>query len=140
MPDFNEKADAYYAARQAYDQAKSLSDQAHAHWRRAERELVDFMLENGLKKVSRDDGTTPMLVRGVSISVTKGKFDAIREWLRDEVGDDKDFVEETVSKPRVLDHVKTLIEEKQWDESDFPECLSVNTRPTLRVDGWSKRA
>lgn len=137
--DFNDKADAYYQARDEYDRAKEVSDSAHRKWRASERELVDFMLENDIKKVTRADGTTPMLVRGINISVTKGKFDEIRDYFKGAIGDDKDFIETVVSKPVVLEWVKRHIEEDGWDETDFPSCLSVNTRPTLRVDGWGKR-
>jgi len=135
----NTKTDAYYEARAEYEAAKELSDAAHKKWRRAEAELVDFMLEQGIKKFSRDDGTTPLLARSCTISCTKGNFDDIREWLRQDIGDDADFVTEVVDKSALLELVKKRIEEDMWDESDFPEFLKVNTRPTLRVDGWAKR-
>lgn len=138
MPDINDKIDAYYAAREEYEQAKELSTAAAKKWRRMESELVDLMLDQGIKKISRDDGTTPLLARSCSISCTKANYDDIRAHLCETLGDDKDFVEQVVSKSAVLDWVKQQVEEGS-EEADFPDFLKVNLRPTLRVDGWKSR-
>lgn len=135
----NAKIDAYYEARAEYDRAKNLSDAADRLRRDRERELVDYMLEHQITKVSRADGTTPLLVRGVSISVTQENYDAIREWLRDTVGDDSDYIVTIPHKPTILEMVKKRIEQGD-DPSDFPLFLKCDSRPTLRVDGWKGRS
>lgn len=134
----NQKIEAYYEARAAYDVAKKISDDADALRRVKERELVDYMIENQIKKVSLADGTTPMLVKAVSISVTQENYDSIREWLRNTVGDDADFLVTIPHKPTILEMVKKKIEDGD-DPTDFPDFLKCDTRPTLRVDGWKSR-
>lgn len=134
----NDRITAYYQARASYDKAKAASDAADGLRREKERELVDYMIEHQLKKVSLTDGTTPMLVNAVSISVTQENYDAIRTWLKDSVGDDADFIVTIPHKPAILAHVKKRLEDGD-DPSDMPEFLKCDTRPTLRVDGWKGR-
>jgi hypothetical protein len=134
----NDKIAAYYEARSAYDEAKKISDDLDKIRRTRESELVSFMIENQIKNVKLDDGTTPTLVNSVSISVTKDNFDAIREWLLDTIGDDADYVEEVVSKPAVLELVKKKLEGGS-DPTEMPAFLKCDTRPTLRVSGWKGR-
>jgi len=134
----NNLTDIYFAARDQYELAKKRSDLMHEEWRATERNLVDYMIENGIKKVGRADGTTPMLVNAVSISVTQENYDAISQWLKDTLGDDKDFLVTIPHKPTILDYVKKQIAEGS-DPSDFPVFLHCDTRPTLRVDGWKTR-
>lgn len=136
MSELNAKVEAYYAARRDYDQKKAISNQADIERRRLERELVDYMIENQLKGVDRDDGTKPSLVASVSISVTKENAEDIRAWLRETVGDDTDFMETILSKPAVLELVKGKVKKEGWDVSDFPDFLKPDMRPTLRVTGW----
>lgn len=134
----NAKIEAYYEARAEYDRLKALSDAADRVRRDRERELVDYMIENQIKKVSLADGTTPLLVQAISCSVTQENYDDIREWLRNSVGDDADFIVTIPHKPTILEHIKKLVKEGD-DPADFPAFLKVDTRPTLRVDGWKGR-
>jgi hypothetical protein len=133
--ELNLKIDAYYAARRDYDDKKAASNQADAERRRLERELVDYMMEHQIKSVDRMDGTKPLLASSVSASVTKENAEEIRAWLLETVGDDSDFMETIVSKPAVVELLKKRIKEGD-DPSDFPAFLKVDTRPTLRVNGW----
>jgi hypothetical protein len=133
--ELNLKIDAYYAARRDYDEKKALSNAADGERRRLERELVDYMMEHQIKSVDRMDGTKPLLASSVSASVTKENAEEIRQWLLETVGDDSDFMETIVSKPAVIELLKKKIKEGD-DPSDFPEFLKVDTRPTLRVNGW----
>lgn len=133
--ELNAKIDAYYEARKAYDEAHRLSSEADKARRAAERALVDFMIEHQIKKVSRDDGTTPILVSATSIACNQENAEQIREWLVETEGDDTDYMVTVLSKPAVLELVKKKIK-KGADPSEFPEFLKCDTRPTLRVDGW----
>ena len=132
----NKKLDNYYAKRRDYEAKKKVSNDAHKAWRAAEAEVVDEMLSQKVKSLERDDGTKPGLVKAVALSVVQANAEAIREWIVEQVGDDKDYVDTVVSKSAVGELVKKLIEKDKWDESDFPAVLSVSTRPTLRVTGW----
>ena len=129
------KFEKYREAREAYEVAHAASAEAHKAWRAAERELVDLMLDQHVKKVTIGE-LTPLLVNAVSISVTQDNYDSIREWLVETVGDDKDFVVTVPHKPTVLQHVKKLVEEGE----EIPAFLQCDTRPTLRVDGWRSRS
>ena len=71
MQDINRLIGEYYAARQSYDNAKKIADDFDRARRDAERRLVDHMLENGINKLTLDDGTTPTLVTNVSIKVLR---------------------------------------------------------------------
>lgn len=136
--ELNAKIDAYYEARADYDEKHKASSEADAVRRQRERELVDYMMEHQIKKIAREDGTTPMLVSATSIACNKDNAEQIREWLRDTEGDDADYMETVLSKPAVLELVKKKL--KQGDDpTDFPEFLKVDSRPTLRVDGWAGR-
>lgn len=131
----NAKIDAYYEARKAYDEAHRLSSEADKVRRQKERELVDYMMENQIKKVSREDGTTPILVSAASIACNQENAEEVRKWLVETEGDDADFMVTVLSKPAVLELVKKKLKAGD-DPTDFPEFLKVDARPTLRVDGW----
>ena len=131
----NKRLQSYYSCRGAYEACKKVSDGAYKDMRDAERELIDYMIENGIKKLSFDDGTTPILVSTTSISVTQETYEQIREWLRETVGDDKDFLVTLPHKPTILEHVKKMIANGE----EPPAFLKVDTRPTLRIDGWKGR-
>lgn len=133
------KVKAYYAARTSYDEAKQISDDLDKIRRGKEADLVDYMIEHQIKKVSLGDGTTPLLVNAVSISVKQENYEEIREWLRDTVGDDADFMVTIPHKPAILEHIKKKIEVEKFDASDFPPFLQCSTRPALRVNGWKGR-
>lgn len=137
--ELNAKIDAYYEARAAYDDAHRISSEADAFRRQKERELVDFMIENGIKKVERADGTMPLLVSAASIACNAENAEQIRKWLVEVVGDDADFMVHVLHKPAVLEYVKAELK-KGSDPTDFPAFLKVDSRPTLRVDGWKGRA
>lgn len=136
--ELNEKIDAYYSAREAYDQAHKLSSEADALRRQKERELVDYMIEHQLLKVSREDGTTPMLVSSVSIACNQENAEELESWLADQAGDVQDFKVTVLHKPTVLDYVKKRIKDGD-DPADFPAFLKCDSRPILRVDGWKSR-
>jgi hypothetical protein len=133
--ELNQRTELYYAARRDYDQKKALSNEADKLRRQREAELVDYMIEHQIKGFDREDGTKPLLVSSVSISVTKDNYDAIRQWLMETEGDDSDFVETIVSKPAVLELVKKKLKAGD-DVTDFPDFLKPDTRPSLRVYGW----
>ena len=137
MQDINRLIGEYYAARQSYDNAKKIADDFDRARRDAERRLVDHMLENGINKLSLDDGTTPTLVTQVSIKVTQDNDEAIREWLRETEGDDQDYVVTVVHKPTVTALVKKLVD--NGSEDTVPAFLELNQRPILRVTGWKSK-
>jgi len=127
----------YADARLAYEEAKEESNRLEEAWRVEEAKLVDAMLNAGLKNFTNDDGTKPTLTKNASVKCNKDNADDVREWLVDTVGDDTDFVEETVNRFKVAAHVKKKLEAGA-DESEFPAFLGLNTRPAIRVYGWNK--
>lgn len=135
-----QKIQAYYQARASYDQAKKLSDDADQERRDKERDLVDYMIEHGLKKIELADGTTPLLVHQISFRCTKENAEDIRAWLIDTVGDDADFMERTLSRPALHEHLNRLITKDKIDPDDLPSFLEANSQPGLRVLGWKGRA
>lgn len=139
MSALNEKIEAYYEARADYEAKAAIATDAEKLRRKLEYELIDLMMEEGVTKISLDDGTTPTLVKSCSASITKDNFDDIREWLRETVGDDSDYIETIVSKSAVMERVKHLLDVEKWDETDLPQFLRVSTRPTIRVTGWKQR-
>ena len=139
MSKLTDKVAVYYEARESYETAKALSDSAHKDMKRAENEVIDAMIDEGTRSIGLDDGTNCSLRSSFSISVAKDNFHAIREWLLDTVGDDKDFVEEVVSKPAVLDYIRAAVDAGKLDESGIPAFLNLNTRPTVNVRNWTNR-
>jgi len=139
MSKLTDKVAIYYQAREAYETAKALSDSCHKEMKKAENEVIDAMIDEGTRSIGLDDGTNCSLRQQFTISVTKDNFHAIREWLLDTVGDDKDFVEEVVSKPAVSDYIRTAVEAGKLDPIEVPKFLNLNTRPTVNVRGWTTR-
>lgn len=134
----NAKINAYYRLRADYEEKKAASNEAAELMNRAEAELVDYMLVNQIRNVKREDGTQPLLASSITISCTSANAEEIRAWIREEIGDDKDYIETLPIKSEVLRFVKKKIEQEKFDASELPQFLNVNTRPTLRVNGWKK--
>ena len=128
-------AEAYYFQRQTYEDAKKVSDNLEKDMRKAERDLVDAMLDQQMRSFSRNDGTSIFLREHVNVQVIKANAEAIKDWLLSEVGDYADFVEETVSKAAVTEFVKSRLKQGEAP-ADFPAILNVTTRPVLNVKGW----
>lgn len=126
----------YAAARLAYEDARDQANELEKVWREQEDLLVDAMLEAGVKNFQNDDGTKPTLTKNTSVKCNKDNYEDVRDWLVDTVGDDTDFVEETVNRFKVAGLVKKKLESGA-DEADFPEFLGLNTRPAVRVYGWN---
>lgn len=132
------KLDDYFGCRRAYEEAKAQADKLYAAKQRLENEAIDMMLDMGTRSIGLADGKNVSLRKSFSCSVVKENFHAIREWLLGTVGDDADFVEETVSKPAVMELLRSKIDSGEWSEEEVPEFLRLNTRPTLSVRGWNK--
>lgn len=129
----------YVAARDEHDARKEETTKAYKAWKAAENELIDAMLDQGMPQVKTDEGLTVSLRKNLNFSCTKDNFTAIREWLKESVGDDLSYVEETVSKSALTTLIKSMIEDDGAHESEFPEFLNVSTRPGLSVRGLSAR-
>jgi len=131
--------DAYVAARDEHDRLKDLKTRAYDAQKAAETELIDAMLDQGLPQVKTDEGLTVSLRKDMNFSCTKDNFTFIREWLREEMGDDLPYVEEVVSKSALTELLKGKIEEGTH-ESEFPPFLRLSTRPGLSVRGLKARS
>ena len=131
----------YFWARLAYEEAKTLSDIAYKKWRAMEYALVDAMLDEGTKSISREDGTNISLRESFSASVNQDNMDDIRTWLVERFGDDAPYVIEVVSKPALIEMLKTKIADGSLDmgAGEVPEFLDVKTRPALSVRGWKQK-
>lgn len=138
--DLKTKIADYYETRARYEEAKAASDALYHEMKRGENEVVDEMLNDGTRSIGLDDGTNVSLRKSFTVSVTKDNFDSTRAWLMETTGDDSDFVEEVVSKPALLEHLKGKVESGDMLEEDVPEFLRLNTRPTVSVRGWTKRS
>lgn len=134
------KCEAYYAARRAYDEAHAASQAAFAAMADTERELIDCMLDEGVKSFKLDDGTTVSMKRQFAISVNQDNEFLLREWLTEEEGDIELFSKKTLDKSAITARIKERIEAGTLDESTVPEFLKLNTRPSVMVMGWKKRS
>lgn len=124
----------YRTAREEYDEKKKASDNADKERRTAERSLIDYMLEIGVAKFGTEDDLQPIIVQQQSIQVNKENSEQIRQWLRDTVGDESDFMKTELSKSAVLERVKEVVKEG----GEVPEFLGLKESPGLRVLGWQK--
>ena len=131
---------AYYDTRACYEQAKATADALYHEMKRGENAVIDEMLNEGTRSIGLDDGTNVSLRKSFTVSCTKENFEPVRAWLMETVGDDSDFVEEVVSKPALLEHLKAKVETGELMEEEVPEFLRLNTRPTVSVRGWTKRS
>lgn len=133
-----DQAQVYFNARTAYEDARDYATKLEAEMRVEEAKLVDAMLDAGVKNLTMSDGARPTLTKNTSVSCNKDNYDQVREWLVETVGDDADYVEETVNRHKVAGMVKKKLEAGA-DESEFPAFLQLSTRPAIRVYGWKGR-
>ena len=126
----------YREAREGYNEAHKISQQAHQKWKDTERDFIDAMLNERVKTFKHlETGEVFGLSERFGVSVTENNNDQIRNWLVDEAGDDAPFISEVCNKQAVTDYVKTRVEknrqEDKGDEDGIPEFLNLKTRPVL---------
>lgn len=139
MSTLTELLEDYYAARERYDELDSQRKRAYALMKQREDAVVERMLDDGITKLSRDDGTTPYLRNVFDCSVRQDNQDDIRAWLREVEGDDMPFVVERVDKPTLKEWLRARIEDGKLAQQDIPKWLNVKSRPELSVLGWKAR-
>ncbi len=130
-----QKIEAYLQVRDAYDKAHATSVMAHRDMKFAESDLIDAMLDEGVKAHKLDNGINVSLRKQYSCSVNKGNEADIRRWLIEEEGDDKQFMVEKVHKPALLDWLRS----RGFEPEDAPAFLQLSTRPGITVRGWQTR-
>ena len=128
--------DIYYEWRRRHQEAKAAAaDIAQRLWH-AEQALIDAMLNEDMKTMKREDGTTVSLRRKFSCSVTQKNQDDIRDWLVERFGDDSEYVKEIVDKPALAAKLQSMLDEDEIEIDNLPEFLSASTRPAVSVRGW----
>jgi hypothetical protein len=131
-----EKAQAYFTSRRLMDDAKEVYTKAYDACKRAERELVESMLEERVKRFDTDDGLGVSIRKNFSISCTQENEGQVRDWLTEVHGDVTKFEKNVLYKPFVVSWLKELVEKEQIDQHTIPEFLSFSMFPGVQVRGW----
>lgn len=132
-----DKAQAYFTARRLMDDAKAAHTRAYEECKRAERELVDSMLEEGVKsfKLGQDE-LAVTLRKNFSISCTQENETQVRNWLAEVDGDVTKFEKLVLYKPFVFSWLKERVEKGSIDQHTIPEFLNFSSSPGVQVRGW----
>lgn len=127
MNDLNQAIEAYLALREQHKEADRVAKQLYWAKMGAERALVEAMeaSDSGSKK-SLSTGVVVSLRNHVDCSVTIENQDQIREWLMEEFGDDKDYVEEKVIKAEITKLCKKRIKAAK-EKNEDPHSLEIAT-------------
>ena len=136
----SDRQQAYYEARRDHEEKKAIATTAAKLMAKREAELVDAMIDAGVQNFKLDDGSMVSIRKRVSISCTQANEAQVREWLLDRTGDDRQFIEQKVSKKAVEDYVKQSLEEGSISKFEVPEFLRLNQHPCVAVRGWNKEA
>lgn len=127
----------YYEMRRRHDVAKRTSSEAYRTMKEAEEKLVEVMMDLGLQRLEyMDDGTKVFFKGRMNLSVTKENEAEVREWLRQNYGDDEIFVVERLDKAEISVRVKEDIDAGQLSELDVPKCMKLKQFPGIQVNGW----
>lgn len=134
--------DEYLATRQAYDEAKAISDGKYSEHKAAKAKLVDEMLAQEQQSIKFGEGRLEGMnfyLRSVfSISSTLANEDQIKDWLQEHYGDASEFTIERVNKKALEERLKNDIEGEQLDEFDVPDFMNLTTRPDVSVMGYKQ--
>lgn len=131
-----DKAQAYFTARRLMDDAKEAHTKAYDACKQAERELVDSMLEDGVKSFKLDEQLAVSLRKNFSVSCTQENESQVRDWLAEVHGDVTKFEKLVLYKPFVVAWLKEIVEKGTIDQHTIPEFLNFSTSPGVQVRGW----
>lgn len=136
--ELKEYAQTYLDLREIYEEARKVSNAAEKEWRKAESELIEHMQEAHVGSW-KDTETKHQftLAENTSISCAQTNYDAIRNWVHDQTGDEGPFLMEIPSKKAVLAFVKDKVAANRQtgdpDSHGLPDFLNLKTRPILRL-------
>jgi hypothetical protein len=130
----------YAAVRRAYEEAKAAANKLEQDRRKLEQELVDAMLDDGVKSFALDAGMTVSLRKRFDCSVNQDNGALVEEWLQTTVGDVRKFQKLVLYKPAVVAYLKDLDKKEELDLTTIPPFLNLKTTPGVTVRGWQGAA
>jgi uncharacterized protein YggL (DUF469 family) len=135
-----DKAQAYFYARRLMDEKKEVYTRAYEECKRAEKELIESMIEDGVKSFKLD-GVAPVelgvsLRKNFAVSCTQDNEQQVRSWLETEDGDITKFEKLVLFKPFVVAWLKERVEKGTIDQHAIPDFLNFSMTPTVMVKGW----
>jgi hypothetical protein len=131
-----DKAQDYFTARRMMDDAKEAHTRAYDACKKAERELVDAMIEDGVKSFKLDEELAVSLRKNFSLSCTQDNEAQVRDWLTATDGDVTKFEKIVLYKPFVVAWLRERVEKGTLDQHTVPEFLNLSTSPGVQVRGW----
>lgn len=130
---------AYYEMRRRHDIAKRTATEAYRAMREAEGKLIEAMMDIGVSKLDyMDDGSSINFFGGLSVSVTEKNEGEVRQWLRNEYGDDAPFEKVSMDKKAITDKIKEDIKSGALSETEVPDAMKLKQFPGIRVNGWKE--
>lgn len=130
----------YYEARQRADIAKRVYSEAYRAQKDAEEKLIETMMDLGINTMSyMEDGTAIHFRAQCSVSVTQDNEEEVREWLRQQYGDDEQFSKDALDKPSIIAQIKADLASGELSETEVPKDMKLTQFPGISVSGWKKR-
>jgi hypothetical protein len=126
----------YILARKDHEYADEKKKAAYKAYKKAEGELVDAMLEQGVMSQKSSDGMTFSLKRFVDFKANEANNEEVLEFLEANGEVPDDYVGKSIKKARLREFLKVYIEERGLLE--IPESMAVDERPSLSVRGWKQ--
>jgi hypothetical protein len=124
----------YRKLRQQKEETERAAKEAKQAFDDISRQLATEMVEQGCQAWKSADGIGLHLRQQFAINVTKANEAQIKAWLREQVGDDKPFVEEKLIKAAVTAVLKEKIESGDLEEA--PPFFGLYMGKDLVVNDW----
>lgn len=86
-----------------------------------------------------EDGTAIHFRAQCSVSVTQDNEEEVREWLRQQYGDDEQFSKDALDKPSIIAQIKADLASGELSETEVPKDMKLTQFPGISVSGWKKR-
>jgi hypothetical protein len=131
-----DKAQAYFTARRLMDDAKEAHSRAYEACKTAERQLVESMLEEGVKSFKLSEELGVSLRKNFTVSCNQENEPQVRAWLEEVHGDVTKFEKLVLYKPSVVAYLKEQVEKETIDLHAIPDFLNFSMTPTVMVKGW----
>lgn len=126
----------YAAARIEHEKASRLAADLENAKRKIEQELVDAMLDEGLKSFKLEGGVTISLRKRFDCSVNQENAQQVEDWLMEKYGDVRPFQKFVLYKPAVVAQLKSEAEKGKLDETKIPAFLNLKQTPGITVRGF----
>lgn len=134
---------AYVAARTKKDEANAAAKIANAAFKEQEHRLAEYLVEQGLRNATDDEGRMFSLRPSFWYSSGKDLAPRILDWLKSRGFDPSQYWKPKIEKKRLTETLKAVYEKegKQVtldNDAGVPKWFNLDTTPAISVRGWKE--